>query len=54
MKIFLSYRHDSNRPLIEKIKEYLPKDVLLRLYPMSVESHAELLSDMKNYHFGEI
>lgn len=26
MKIFLSYRHDSNAPLIEKIKEYLSKD----------------------------
>lgn len=27
MKIFLSYGHDSNAPLIEKIKEYLSKDV---------------------------
>lgn len=26
MKIFLSYGHDSNAPLIEKIKEYLTKD----------------------------
>ena len=26
MKIFLSYGHDSNVPLIEKIKEYLSKD----------------------------
>lgn len=26
MKIFLSYGHDSNEPLIEKIKEYLTKD----------------------------
>lgn len=26
MKIFLSYGHDSNEPLIEKIKEYLSKD----------------------------
>ena len=26
MKIFLSYAHDSNAPLIEKIKEYLSKD----------------------------
>ena len=26
MKIFLSYGHDSNAPLIEKIKEYLSKD----------------------------
>ena len=26
MKIFLSYEHDSNAPLIEKIKEYLSKD----------------------------
>ena len=25
MKIFLSYGHDSNAPLIEKIKEYLSK-----------------------------
>lgn len=27
MKIFLSYGRDSNAPLIEKIKEYLLKDV---------------------------
>ena len=26
MKIFLSYGHDSNAPLIEKEKEYLSKD----------------------------
>ena len=26
MKIFLSYGHDSNAPLIEKIKEHLSKD----------------------------
>ena len=26
MKIFLSYGHDSNAPLIEKIKEYLSRD----------------------------
>lgn len=26
MKIFLSYGHDANTPLIEKIKEYLSKD----------------------------
>ena len=26
MKIFLSYGHDSNAPLIEKIKDYLSKD----------------------------
>ena len=26
MKIFLSYGHDSNAPLIERIKEYLSKD----------------------------
>lgn len=26
MKIFLSYGHDANTPLIEKIKEYLLKD----------------------------
>ena len=26
MKILLSYGHDSNAPLIEKIKEYLSKD----------------------------
>ena len=26
MKIFLSYGHDSNTPLIEKIKDYLSKD----------------------------
>ena len=26
MKIFQSYGHDSNAPLIEKIKEYLLKD----------------------------
>ena len=27
MKISLSYGHDSNAPLIEKIKDYLSKDV---------------------------
>ena len=26
MKIFLSYGHDSNAPLIDRIKEYLSKD----------------------------
>lgn len=26
MKIFLSYGHDSNAPLTEKIKDYLSKD----------------------------
>jgi len=26
MKIFLSYGHDANAPLIEKIKVYLSKD----------------------------
>ncbi len=26
MKIYLIYGHDSNAPLIEKIKEYLSKD----------------------------
>ena len=26
MKIFLSYGHDSNAPLIEKIKEYISKE----------------------------
>ena len=31
------------------------KDAKLRIYPMSIEPHAELPSDMKNfYHFGEI
>lgn len=55
MKIFLSYGHDSNAPLIEKIKEYLSKVAKLRIYPMSIEPRAELPSDMKeNYHFGEI
>ena len=48
MKIFLSYGHDSNAPLIEKIKEYLSKDA-------EGNTCAELPSDMKeNYHFGEI
>lgn len=26
MKIFLNYDHDSNTPLVEKIKDYLSKD----------------------------
>lgn len=31
------------------------KDAKLRIYPMSIEPHAELPGDMKNYyHFGEI
>ena len=48
MKIFLSYGHDSNAPLIEKIKEYLSKDA-------EVNTYAEQPNDMKeNYHFGEI
>ena len=64
MKIFLSYGHDANAPLIEKIKEYLSKDAEGNLrheiwidtskvktgksiYPMSVELHTELHSNMK-------
>ena len=48
MKIFLSYGHDSNAPLIEKIKEYLSKDA-------EGNTCADLLSNMKeNCHFGEI
>ena len=67
MKIFLSYGHDSNAPLIEKIKENLSRDTRafpqvkpeqaakLRIYPMSFEPRAELPNDMReNYHFGEI
>ena len=67
MKIFLSYGHDSNAPLIEKINEYLSRDARafpqvkpqqaakLSIYPMSIEPRAELPSDMReNYHFGEI
>ena len=68
MNIFLSYGHDANEPLIEKIKEYLSKDAEgnlkhevwidtseIKQYPMSIGPRAELLSDMKeNYHFGEI
>lgn len=55
MKIFLSYGHDSNASFVEKIKEYLSKDAMLRLYPMSIEPQSELSSDMKdNYHFGEM
>ena len=30
MKIFLSYGHDSNAPLIEKRKEYLSKNTIPR------------------------
>ena len=48
MKKFLSYGHDSNAPLIEKIKEYLSKDA-------EGNTCAEQPSDMKeNYHFGEM
>lgn len=55
MKIFLSYGYDTNAPLIEKIKEYLSKDALLRLFPMSIEPPAEQPSNMREkYHFGEI
>ncbi len=55
MKKFLSYVHDSNASLIEKIKEHLSKDAMLRIYPMSIEPRAELPIDMKeNYHFEEI
>ncbi len=39
MKILLSYGRDSNVPLIEKIKEYLPKDAKGNLL-------SELPSDM--------
>ena len=28
MNVFLSYGHDSNAPLIEKIKEYLSRDAV--------------------------
>ena len=31
-KIFLSYGHDSNEPLIEKIKEYLSKEIISHEY----------------------
>lgn len=55
MKVFLSYRHNSNASLIEKIKEYLSKDAMLRLYPMGIETRAELPSVIKeNYYFEEI
>ena len=55
MEIFLSYEHDSNAPLIEKIKDYISVDAELGIYPMSIEPHAELPSDMKDiYHFREI
>ena len=31
------------------------QEAKLRIYPMSIEPHAELPSDMKeNYHFGEM
>ena len=47
-KIILSNGHNSNAPLIEKIKEYLSKDA-------EGNTCAELHSDMKeNYHFGEM
>ena len=53
MKIFLSYGHDSNAPLIEKIKENLSRNAEENL--RQIEPHAELPNDMKeNYHFGEI
>ncbi len=32
MKIFLSYGHDSDEPLIEKIKEYLSKEIISHEY----------------------
>lgn len=68
MKIFLSYGHDSNAPLIKKIQDYLSKDaegylkhevwmdnLKSRIYPISFKPHAELPGDMRNYyHFGEI
>ena len=55
MKIFLSYGHDTNAPLIEKIKDYLSKNAMLRIYPMSIEPCAEQPGDMKEIcHFGEI
>ena len=55
MKIFLSYGHDSNAPLIEKIKEYLSEDAMLKLYIICIKPRTKLPSDMKkNYHFGEI
>ena len=48
MKIFLSYGHNSNAPLIEKIKEFLSK-------VSEGNTYAEQPSDMKeNYHFGEM
>lgn len=47
MKKFLSYVHDLNAPLIEKIKDYLSKDA-------EGNPRAELPSNMKeNYHLGE-
>ena len=53
MKIFLSYGHNSNAPLVEKIKEYLTKDAKGNL--RQIELRAELPNDMREkYHFGEI
>ncbi len=46
MKIFLSYGHDSNAPLIEKMKKNLLKDAKRKIYSMSIEPRTELPTDM--------
>ena len=51
MKILQSYGHDSNAPLIEKIKEYLSKDAEGEL--RQIESYAKYHSDMKEIYHSE-
>jgi len=62
MKIFLSYGHDSNAPLIEKIKGFVLKDAdenlkheVWKVCSVGINQCIDHPNDMKeNYHFGEI
>ncbi len=68
MKIFLSYGHDSNASLIEKIKEYLSKDadgdLMYEVWIDTSEIKAEFhelricsvlsLEMTENYHYGKM
>ena len=48
MKIFLSYGHDSNVPLIEKIKDFLSKDAEGNL-KHEVWIDSSMIKDGKNW-----
>ena len=51
---FISYKREDEK-WAKWLQDKLEKRGRLWIYPMSIEPHAELPIDMKNYyHFGEI